>query len=160
MLFKPPDLANPFRLQGVFVSDEEIDNIVKYWKNDALKSTETSQQTGKSQPKIKSLSNDPSALINAQQGKLWDLNSKFDPLTEEAVRLIRQEKRASTTMLQRKLRIGYTRAARIIEHLFSVGIISEPHPTTQIREVLDWGEAGPPDQDDETQYDDFQELEE
>ena len=162
MLFKPPDLANPFRLQGVFVSDDEIDNIVNYWKNDAHKTTPSSQQSGKSKPKSsKSNTKTSETLHNAQQGKLWDLNSKFDPLTEEAVKLIRQEKRASTTMLQRKLRIGYTRAARMIEHLYSLGIISAPHPTTQIREVLDWGEQGPPDQPEEPEYDDdFQSLEE
>ena len=164
MLFKPPDMANPFRLQGVHVSDEEIDKIVNYWKNDAHKQTaKSSQKADSAQPKSTTKSVLPGELINAQQGKLWDLDSKFDPLTEEAVDVIRNEGRASTTMLQRKLRIGYTRAARIIEHLFSLGIISEPHPTTQIREVLDWGEQGPPNNDDaeeEEQFDDYQSLEE
>jgi S-DNA-T family DNA segregation ATPase FtsK/SpoIIIE len=160
MLFKPPDLANPFRLQGVHVSDEEIDNIINYWKHDAHKSDKSSQQSGKVPPAEKSKSTDSISLLNAQQGKLWDLNSKFDPLTEEAVRLIREEQRASTTMLQRKLRIGYTRAARIIEHLYSLGIISEPHPTTQIREVLDWGEQGPPEMEEQDLEEEFHSFDE
>lgn len=161
MLFKPPDIPNPFRLQGVFVSDEEIDNIVNYWKHDAHKQGKSSQQSKKQSATPSSKTTSSSSLLNAEQGKLWDLNSKFDPLTEEAVRIIREEQRASTTMLQRKLRIGYTRAARMIDHLYSLGIISEPHPTTQIRTVLDWGDEGPPDEDEtEESFDEFQSLEE
>lgn len=160
MLFKPPDLANPFRLQGVHVSDEEIEKIVNYWRHDAHKTEKNTLESGKQTPPS-AKPKESTSFMHAQQGKLWDLNSKFDPLTEEAVQLIREEQRASTTMLQRKLRIGYTRAARIIEHLYSLGIISEPHPTTQIREVLDWGEQGPPEeQPPEEEYDDFHSMDE
>jgi S-DNA-T family DNA segregation ATPase FtsK/SpoIIIE len=51
-------------------------------------------------------------------------------------------------MLQRKFRIGYTRAARLIEMLEARGIIGEPNPQTQVREVLDYGPVGPPADDD------------
>jgi DNA segregation ATPase FtsK/SpoIIIE, S-DNA-T family len=145
MLFKPPDQAHPFRLQGVFVSDDEIDAIVNYWRTDAHKNNgKPPASAGKSPDGSKMPSIIPS-IANVEQGKLWDLDAQMDPLTEEAIELVRQEQRASTTLLQRKLRIGYTRAARIIDHLANLGIIGDPHPTTQIREILDWGEEGPPD---------------
>jgi S-DNA-T family DNA segregation ATPase FtsK/SpoIIIE len=61
-----------------------------------------------------------------------DLDPKFD----QAVKIVRAEGQASISMLQRKMRIGYTRAARIIEKMQEKGIISEPDPKTQIRDVL------------------------
>ena len=70
-----------------------------------------------------------------------------DPVTKEALAIIRQEGRASISMLQRKLRIGYTRAARLIESLETQGIIGPPDPQTQVREVLDYGKGSPPAQD-------------
>ena len=70
-----------------------------------------------------------------------------DPVTKEALAIIRQEGRASISMLQRKLRIGYTRAARLIESLETQGIIGPPDPQTQVRAVLDYGKGSPPAQD-------------
>ena len=67
-----------------------------------------------------------------------------DPLLDSAIDLIRREGRASISMLQRRLRIGYTRAARLVETIEEKGIISAPMPGSQIREVLDWGPTAPP----------------
>jgi S-DNA-T family DNA segregation ATPase FtsK/SpoIIIE len=69
---------------------------------------------------------------------------ELDPLYDEAVDLIRRQGRASISMLQRRLRIGYTRAARLIETIEEKGIISEPQPGSQVRDVLDYGPAAPP----------------
>jgi len=69
---------------------------------------------------------------------------KGDPLIGEAIELVRREGRASITMLQRRMRIGYTRAARIIDNLEEQGIISPTLPHTQVREVLDYGDMAPP----------------
>jgi S-DNA-T family DNA segregation ATPase FtsK/SpoIIIE len=67
-----------------------------------------------------------------------------DPIYDDAVDLIRRQGRASISMLQRRLRIGYTRAARLIENLEEEGIVSEPQPGSQVRDVLDYGPAAPP----------------
>jgi S-DNA-T family DNA segregation ATPase FtsK/SpoIIIE len=60
----------------------------------------------------------------------------LDPRFDEAVSIIKEEGQASISMLQRKMRIGYTRAARIVDKMEEKGIVSEPDPRTQIREVL------------------------
>ncbi|MEJ5203123.1 MAG: DNA translocase FtsK, partial [Anaerolineales bacterium] len=67
-----------------------------------------------------------------------------DPLLSESIDLVRREGRASITMLQRKMRIGYTRAARLIDAMESKKIIGPAMPNSQVREILDWGDAAPP----------------
>jgi len=60
---------------------------------------------------------------------------------------VRKEGRASITMLQRRLGVGYSRAARLIDALEERGIISAPQPNSQVREVLDYGNLAPPEDD-------------
>jgi S-DNA-T family DNA segregation ATPase FtsK/SpoIIIE len=67
-----------------------------------------------------------------------------DPMWDEALDLIRRQGRASVSMLQRRLRIGYTRAARMIELMEDKGIVGPPEGATQVRQVLDYGPAAPP----------------
>jgi S-DNA-T family DNA segregation ATPase FtsK/SpoIIIE len=62
-----------------------------------------------------------------------------DDLFGEAVTIVRQMRRASISLLQRRLRIGYTRAARLVDQLEEAGIIGPPTPGSQPREVLDYG---------------------
>jgi S-DNA-T family DNA segregation ATPase FtsK/SpoIIIE len=64
-----------------------------------------------------------------------------DPILAEATKIVREEGKASISMLQRKLRVGYTRAARLIDALEEQGIIGPAQPTSQVREVLDMGEG-------------------
>jgi S-DNA-T family DNA segregation ATPase FtsK/SpoIIIE len=72
----------------------------------------------------------------------------LDPLYDEAVDLIRRQGRASVSMLQRRLRIGYTRAARLIETMQEKGVVGEElMPGNQGLEVLDYGPAAPPQED-------------
>ena len=71
-----------------------------------------------------------------------------DNLYPEAIEAVRKEGRASITMLQRKLRIGYTRAARLIDAMEEEGIISPSLPNSQFREILDYGQTAPPPEDD------------
>jgi S-DNA-T family DNA segregation ATPase FtsK/SpoIIIE len=70
-----------------------------------------------------------------------------DHLMSEAVDLVRREGRASVSMLQRKLRIGYTRAARIIDTMEEKKIVGPPQDATGVRPVLDYGPAAPPKED-------------
>ena len=72
---------------------------------------------------------------------------EVDPLYSEAVDLVRRQGRCSVSMLQRRLRIGYTRAARLVDTMEEKGIVSEPQGNTQVRDVLDYGPAAPPKDD-------------
>jgi S-DNA-T family DNA segregation ATPase FtsK/SpoIIIE len=72
---------------------------------------------------------------------------KGDPLLNDAIELVRREGRASVSMLQRRLRIGYTRAARLVDNMEDSGIISPPQTGSQVREVLDYGQTIPPVED-------------
>jgi DNA segregation ATPase FtsK/SpoIIIE, S-DNA-T family len=87
--------------------------------------------------------------VPLKQVPLWDdmKPSDDDTLLNDAIDLVRREGRASITMLQRHMRIGYTRAARLIDALEEKKIIGPTLPNSQIREVLDYGPAAPPKED-------------
>lgn len=141
MLFQAPDAAAPVRLQGVFVSDIEIQRLVDFWRTQAAMIREKSgSETSPASP-----ADLLPAGIPLKQTPLWDdEENDGDPLLKEAIDLVRREGRASITMLQRRLRIGYTRAARLIDALEEKGIISPALPNSQVREVLDYGPTAPP----------------
>ena len=142
MLFQAPDAAAPVRLQGTFVSDAELNRLTSFWR---LQSVE---ETAPERPDQAVFTAQPHLPL--KQETIWQEMQKDpdeDPVTKEALAIIRQEGRASISMLQRKLRIGYTRAARLIESLETQGIIGPPDPQTQVREVLDYGKGSPPAQD-------------
>jgi len=135
MLFQAPDAAAPVRLQGVFVSDTEIDKLVRYWRFLAaqIKAPMASLSTS-GEPDAKMPS------IPLKQKEMWDdmaEEQERDPIWEEAVRLVRDADRASISMLQRRLRIGYTRSARLIEQMAAEGIIGPAKEGPQARQVLD-----------------------
>jgi S-DNA-T family DNA segregation ATPase FtsK/SpoIIIE len=142
MLFQAPDAPAPIRLQGAYISDDEINRLVTFW-------LEQSSRIGESAA--------PEAVAD---GFRTDALLKQDPLFKEAagntggdslygdaVDLVRREGRASTSMLQRHMRIGYSRAARIIDAMEEAGVISPARDRTQVREVLDYGQAAPPAED-------------
>ena len=142
MLFLAPDASGPARLQGVYVSDSEIQRLVDYWRLAASAAPAAPAATG---APVDSLP----AGVPLRQVPLWDIESAEgnDPLMSEAIDLVRREGRASITMLQRKMRIGYTRAARIIDTMERMKIISSVQTNSQVREVIDYGQAGPPPED-------------
>ncbi len=138
MLFQAPDAASPARLQGVFVSDSEIQQLVEFWK----------AQTGHATPYAA-----PGAPVDAlpehvplKQKALWDdvEVTDGDPLLKEAIDFVRREGRASVSMLQRRMRIGYTRAARLVDVMEERGIVAPPDSTGQVRQILDYGPVAPP----------------
>ena len=75
------------------------------------------------------------------------VDSNVDPLLSEAIDLVRREGRASVSMLQRRMRIGYTRAARIVDMMEDKKIVGPPEGTSQLRQVLDYGPTAPPKDD-------------
>jgi S-DNA-T family DNA segregation ATPase FtsK/SpoIIIE len=88
----------------------------------------------------------PSGVPFKQAG-LWDEEGgpgEGDPLIGDAIDLVRREGRASITMLQRRMRVGYTRAARLIDVMEEKGIIGPPVSNSQVRAVLDYGPTIPP----------------
>ncbi len=137
MLFQAPDAPAPVRLQGVYVSETEIQRLVEYWRSFAKPDEPTPGAPVDSIP----------ANVPLKQAPLWDEmtpSEQGDPLEKEAIDLVRREGRASISMLQRRLRIGYTRAARMIDTLEEKSIIGPVQPNSQVREVLDYGPAAPP----------------
>jgi S-DNA-T family DNA segregation ATPase FtsK/SpoIIIE len=87
------------------------------------------------------------AGVPLKQMSFWEdqtSQESSDPLYPEAVELVRKQGRASISMLQRRLRVGYTRAARMIETMEEKGIVGPPEPSTGTREVLDYGPLAPP----------------
>jgi len=137
MLFQAPDAAAPIRLQGVFVSDAEINRLVRYWRFLAAQIRAPRGET--------SAEGEPDARlpkVPLKQSELWeDMEEEDrDPLWEEAVEIIREQDRASISMLQRRLRIGYTRAARLIERMAEENIIGPPKDGPKARNVIDYGE--------------------
>ncbi len=142
MLFQSPDAAQPLRMQGVYVSDIEIHRLVRYWKGArGLDEVETpSAEATPSAPLA------PGAATPHQQ-PLWEemreaeLKAESeDDLFDEAVKVVREMRRASITLLQRRLRIGYTRAARLIDLLEEKGIVGPAKSGAQQREVLGYSD--------------------
>ncbi|HVN53751.1 MAG TPA: DNA translocase FtsK 4TM domain-containing protein [Anaerolineaceae bacterium] len=139
MLFQAPDAPAPVRLQGAYVSDSEIQNLVLYWRAFAA--------PAEAQPYAGQPVDQPPQGVPLKQIPIWEdmtPQEEEDPMVKEATDLVRREGRASISMLQRRLRIGYTRAARIIDRLEEKKIIGPAEANSQVRAVLDYGPTAPP----------------
>ena len=144
MLFQAPDAPSAARLQGVFVSDHEIQTLVEFWR---------AQVGGASPYGAASVptADIPKSDVPLKQGAMFEdmtaTDKNADPLLPEAIELVRKEGRASVSMLQRRMRIGYTRAARIVDTMEDKGIVGPPEGTTQLRQILNYGQTAPPKDD-------------
>ena len=117
MLFLNPEEGVPIRTQGVMITDKEIENVIEYWQNSW--SNEDDEQS----PWDLMLENE---IIYADQDELIDL----------AIQLIRETGRASTSMMQRRLKVGYPRAARLMDELEDLGIVGASRGGGREREIL------------------------
>ena len=117
MLYLPVDAGKATRIQGVMVSDKELDGIIDHWKGQGAPSYQ------------EEIFNLVSTVSWARDG------GKRDPMFERAARIVASEGRAATSLLQRKLSIGYTRAARIIDQLAEYRVVG-PYEGSKSREVL------------------------
>lgn len=117
MLFLPPEASAPLRSQGVMVSDQEVEKVIMYWQ--------------KSYPDLE-VEKPPWEEQLQQEAILADR----DNLIEEAIKIVSETQRASASMLQRRLRIGYPRAARLIDELHEMGIVGPPEGGGRERDVL------------------------
>jgi S-DNA-T family DNA segregation ATPase FtsK/SpoIIIE len=137
MLYMATDSPKLARLQGCFVSDVEIQNLVRFWQA----SSPTPIRSGMGAEVDDESGEPPWAGILAEADK--------DDLLEEAVKLVIDSNRASTSLLQRRLGIGYPRASRLMDQLEEEGVIG-PADGSRPREVL-WQENR-----DEADYDEFE----
>ncbi len=118
MLFLPPDAPAPIRAQGALVSDKEVERVIAYWQ----------KQYGKTHDETPPWER---LLVEDAGGA-----PGYDPLLEEAAKLVIRAQRASASMIQRRLRVGYPRAARLIEQLEEVGVVAPANGPGREREVL------------------------
>ncbi|MEX2028787.1 MAG: DNA translocase FtsK [Candidatus Curtissbacteria bacterium] len=122
MLYIPPEASKPMRVQGVYVSDTEIRNLISFLKKSGM-TPEYSEEVIQM----------PIGKISGRGGGGGD--GEQDDLFEEAVRTICQYDRASASLLQRRLRVGYARAARLLDELEQAGIVG-PGDGSKPRDVL------------------------
>lgn len=123
MLYIAPEASKPVRIQGTFVSDKEINGLIDALKNTGIEPQYTEEVTAKfSNPEVTSTSGQ----------KLDDV----DELFPDAVRLVVEQNKASASLVQRFLSVGYARAARIVDQLEQAGVVAPSHGSSKPRDVL------------------------
>jgi S-DNA-T family DNA segregation ATPase FtsK/SpoIIIE len=125
MLYMAPGTGVPMRVHGAFVADHEVHNVVAAWK---------AQSEPNYLEEITSSDTLSSADVPMLTG-LEDEDSETDPLYDEAVQIVLETRRASISGIQRRLKIGYNRAARLIENMEAAGLVG-PMEHNGNREVL------------------------
>ena len=132
MLYLPPGSAKLVRAQGAYVTDDEVSRLVRFCRSQARPS----------------YAQDINGSIDGGAGASGDgdeITEEDEDCYEKCLEVIAQEKRASTSLLQRRLRLGYTRAARMMDILEARGVIG-PGDGAKPREILvDLGDYGEPD---------------
>ncbi len=116
MLYLPPEAMAPLRCQGVMVNDTEIERLITFWQSNSTASEET--------PPWEEYLKESSLLED------------HDALIEQAIQIVRKTRRASASLLQRRLRIGYPRAARLMDELEELGVVGPLLTGSREREVL------------------------
>ena len=120
MLFQPIDASRPERVQGVWISDSEVENLVTYW-----------QSTPRGPLPEVNLEAVPEDDISAD----FDRSEDRDDMLDKAIELAHTQSKLSTSLLQRRLRIGYPRAARLMDQLEEEGIVG-PSDGSKSRDVI------------------------
>ncbi len=123
MLFLPPEAGSPIRAQGAMVTDQEIERLITFWQ-------ENYQSEEEEAPPWNALLEQDAIL------------AQKDELIDQAIAIVQESRRASASMLQRRLRIGYPRAARLIDELEDLGVVGPSQGGGREREVL----IGPDDE--------------
>jgi DNA segregation ATPase FtsK/SpoIIIE, S-DNA-T family len=117
MLFLPPDAPSPMRAQGAIVTDQEIEKLINFWQKEHI---------------IEEPETPPWEEIVREQEMLADR----DDLVNQAIKVVQGSQRASTSLLQRRLKIGYPRAARLMDELEELGVVGPNQGGGREREVL------------------------
>jgi S-DNA-T family DNA segregation ATPase FtsK/SpoIIIE len=119
MMFLSPEAGAPVRLQGAFVDDREIERLINYWRKEVGEGVEVQELT-------------PWEEMIARDAAMADR----DEILEQAIELVRRKGEASTSLLQRDLRVGYPRAARLMDELEAMGVVGRAQKGGRTREVL------------------------
>jgi len=130
MLFLHPEIGLPMRAQGAIVSDNELNKIIRWWKKQEKSPEKIEEQP--SQARYDDAENPP---WEEKIGK-EDENDEDELLIKEAIALIKAEGHASASYFQRQLRIGYPRAARLVDQLEEMGVIGSSQGGGREREIL------------------------
>jgi S-DNA-T family DNA segregation ATPase FtsK/SpoIIIE len=157
MLYLSPEAGAPIRLQGCFVTDREITRLIDFWKEQAgEEAEETPKPVEKRSEKpagrtVESAS--PGGTVQAPWEDMVKGLGEVDDEAEEAeieeaTRIIQQYGRASASLLQRKMRLGYPKAARLMDELQKRGVIGRQQVGGKTREVLRRGADADEDQDE------------
>ena len=117
MLYLPAGLPTPIRVHGAFVSDEEVHAVVEEWK-------------ARGEPEYIS-----DVTVSAEELSSGGGGEDQDPLYDEAVKIVIETRKASISSIQRRLKIGYNRAANLVEAMESAGLVG-PMGTNGQREIL------------------------
>ena len=123
MLFLPPDQAKPRRIQGPFITEKEVNQLVNFLKNQVPEVNYTQEVI------------EQEVIISGNRGGTMVNGDERDPLFNQVLELISPLEHASASLLQRKFRIGYSRAARILDQLESAGYVG-PAEGSKPRDVL------------------------
>jgi S-DNA-T family DNA segregation ATPase FtsK/SpoIIIE len=132
MLFMPPDVGQPLRLQGAFVSNKELDKLINFWRRES--------KPGATVPEAAIPESPPGLEKALVQTSLFpefeEADQEFeDELLPTAVEILLAEDRGSISLLQRRLRIGYTRSARLVDIMTDMGIVTPTAEQGQSRGV-------------------------
>jgi S-DNA-T family DNA segregation ATPase FtsK/SpoIIIE len=130
MLYLASDAGYPVRVQGCYVSPDELDRVIGFWRKAAGQVDDQTPWTGMLLPEEPERPGPP------------QLNAEYvdEDMLQRAISVVRKRGSASASLLQRRLHIGYPRAARLMEVLTEMDIIGPPVPGGQTREVLLGGE--------------------
>ncbi len=138
MLYLPADAGRPERIQCCFLADEEAEQLVAYWRQQALEHSMQNSANGANgaapNPAAIQTVVEPGWEIKEQPSDDFELD---DDLLDKAEEVVREYEKASISLLQRRLRIGYSRAARLIDLLEDRGIIGPSEAAGRSREVLE-----------------------
>ena len=124
MLFSPVGSQKPVRIQGCFVSDKEIESVIEY-----IKESKENIYDSNIMDEI-----EKNAVLDKKEKDTFS-DSDDDPMLQDAVKCILDNNQASTSLLQRKLRLGYARAGRIMDQMEQKGIVG-PANGSKPREIL------------------------
>ena len=130
MLFSPIGTRKPVRIQGAFVSDEEREEVINFIKQEG-----TAEYSDEIMATIEKAAEDKNQDNGKNGGAASDADSNYDELLPQAVDVIFDTKQASVSMLQRRLKLGYARAARIVDQMEELGIVG-PFEGSKPRQVL------------------------
>lgn len=118
MLFLDPEVGSPLRAQGAMITDQEMERVIKFWQ------------------KMSPDEENPAPWEDMLQQVHLEGEDAADELVQRAIDLVRESQRASISLLQRRLRVGYPRAARLIDELEEMGVIGPSQTGGREREVL------------------------